>query len=145
MSQENVEVVRSWLRGGAFEADDLARVVARFWDETADYYPVSKFPEAAPCHGREEIVHWMAAYADAWSFDHAIHDVIAVGDDRVLAYSTMRAEGRESGIELEGDIYFCFWLRHRRLLRGEDHLTAKGALDALGLDGDTLEAAELLE
>jgi len=141
MSRQNVEVVRSWLRGDIFDADDLARGVARYWDEQADYYPVSKFPEAASCHGREEIVDWMVAYAEAWSFDHAIHDVIAVGDDRVLAYATMRAEGRESGIELRGDIYFCFWLRHGRILRGEDHLTARGALHALDLDGETLEAA----
>lgn len=34
---------------------------------------------------------------------------------------------------LEGDIYHCFWLGHGRFIRVEDHLTAKGALNALGL------------
>jgi hypothetical protein len=44
---------------------------------------------------------------------------------------------------LEGDIYHCVWLRHGRFLRMEDHLTLRGALDALGLKGDTLQAAGL--
>jgi hypothetical protein len=57
----------------------------------------------------------------------------------------MRAEGRASGVALEGDAYHCFWLRHGRFIRAEDHLTAKGALHALGLSGETLEAAGLSE
>jgi hypothetical protein len=55
------------------------------------------------------------------------------------------AEGRESGLKLEGDLHHCLWLRNGRLLRVEDHLTLAGALRALGLDGDTLEAAGLSE
>ena len=46
-------------------------------------------------------------------------------------------------MKLEGDLYQCLWLRHGRLFRVEDHLTLSGALHALGLTGDTLEAAEL--
>ena len=53
------------------------------------------------------------------------------------------AEGRGSGVPLDDDIYRCFWLRHGRFIRVEDHLTAKGALHALGLKGETLEAAGL--
>jgi hypothetical protein len=48
-------------------------------------------------------------------------------------------------VALGGDIYHCVWLRHGRFIRVEDHLTAKGALDALGLSGETLAAAGLLE
>jgi hypothetical protein len=48
-------------------------------------------------------------------------------------------------VALEGDLYHCFWLRHGRFIRVEDHLTAKGALHALGLTGDALDAAGLRE
>ena len=41
--------------------------------------------------------------------------------------------------------YHCCWLRHGRFIRVEDHLTARGALHALGLSGETLEAAGLRE
>jgi hypothetical protein len=71
--------------------------------------------------------------------------MIEVGDDRVLACATLHAEGRGSGMRLEGEIYHCIWLRHERFFRMEDHLTLAGALRALGLDGDTLEAAGLKE
>jgi len=50
--------------------------------------------------------------------------------------------GRGSGLNLEGDLYQCFWLRHGRFFRVE---TLSGALHALGLHGETLEAAGLSE
>ena len=55
------------------------------------------------------------------------------------------AEGRASGATLEGDIYSCFWLRNGRFFRAEGHVTLAGALQALGVSGDSLEAAGLSE
>ena len=48
-------------------------------------------------------------------------------------------------MDLEGDLYYCYWLRGRRFLRVEDHLTLRGALAALGLEGDSLEAVGLAQ
>jgi hypothetical protein len=74
-----------------------------------------------------------------------VKKLIPVNDDRVLVHLSLRAEGRESGVKLEGDLYQCVWLRHGHFFRWEDHLTLKGALRALGLTGETLEAAGLRE
>jgi hypothetical protein len=145
MSRENVEIVRRWLAAMPRPHEELQAFVDEFWDEHGDYYPVRKFPEAVPCHGREEIARFLTGYTEAWSYRHTIKDLIPVGDDRVLAYATLRAEGYESGAQIEGDLYYCYWLRHGRFFRGEDHLTPKGALRALGLRGDTLEAVGLRE
>jgi hypothetical protein len=57
--------------------------------------------------------------------------------------AAMLAEGRGSGMKLEGDLYICMWLRHGRVFRQEDHLTLGGALHALWLEGDTREAVGL--
>jgi hypothetical protein len=65
--------------------------------------------------------------------------VKAVGDDRVFLHGRIRAEGRVSGVGLEGNLYQCFWLRHGRFIRAEDRLTAKGARHALGLTGESVE------
>ncbi len=92
-----------------------------------------------------EIARFATGYLDAWAYQHTINELIPFGDDRVLAHATLRVAGRESGVEVEGDIYYCFWLRHGRFFRAEDHLTPKRALGALGLTGDTLEAAGLRE
>ena len=144
MSRQNVEAVRRWYAASPVTPGDFQSLIAEIWDPEGDYYPVRKFPEARPCHGRDEVSRFLVDWSDAWvRHDNALRDVIEVGDDRVLACATLQAQGRESGMRLEGDIFFCVWLRHGRLLRVEDHLTLKGALHALGLQGETLAAAGL--
>jgi hypothetical protein len=148
MSQENVEIVRRYMEEPPAEAVPLEGFVdwiRGFWESDGDYYPVRKFPEARPCHGREEIARFFTEYRAAWHYRFLVKDVRGIGDDRVLVHGRISAEGTASGVALEGDIYHCFWLRHGRFIRVEDHLTAKGALHALGLTGDALEAAGLSE
>jgi hypothetical protein len=147
MSEENVEVVRRFfLAALSGSPEEIRASVAGFWDADADYYPVRKFPEAQPCHGLEEIAQFLVRFREAWSrYEDAVQNLIEVGDGRVLVFANLRAEGRESGMKLEGDLYRCMWLRHGRFFRVEDHLTLSGALHALGLQGETLEAAGLSE
>jgi hypothetical protein len=138
MSQENVEVVRGYL------ADDRAH--REVWDQRGDYYPVQKFPESRPCHGIEEIERFHREFREAWEYVNlGIEAITTVADDRVLVSAVLAAEGRESGLNLHSKLYYCFWLRQRRVFRQEDHLTLPGALRALGLSGVTLEAAGLSE
>src|SRR5213080_4305960 len=140
MSQENVEVVRRFIDQYGGAQTDVQRLAADFYEPDADYYPVRKFPEARPCHGVEEIARFLTEYLDAWDrYEMEVKKLIPVGDDRVLARLALRAEGRETGVRLEGDLYQCVWLRLGHFLRWEDHLTLKGALRALGLSGETLE------
>jgi hypothetical protein len=147
MSQENVEVVRRWLAATSHTSPEAAlAAVSEFWDAAADYYPIRKWPEAQPCHGREEFSRFLARSREAFTrFDSAVRWLVEVGDDRVLACVKLHWEGRGSGITLDGEIYYCYWLRHERFLRVEDHLTLSGALHALGLEGETLAAAGLPE
>jgi ketosteroid isomerase-like protein len=152
VSADNLELVHRKL---GFEGDvehlfavagpeEVRRTAAEFWDANADYYPAPKFPEAKPCHGLEEISDFLVRFRETWSrFQWEVQEVTDIGDERALAHLTLHAEGRESGMNLEGDVYQCLWLRHGRLLRVEDHLTLKGALHALGFEADTLEAAGL--
>ena len=144
MSQENVEIVRRWFAPMGEGAEELLAAVSEFCDAAVDYYPVGKWPEARPCHSREELSRFLVQFGEAFSHSEwAVRWLIAIGDDRVLACANLRAQGRGSGINLEDDIYHCFWLRHGRFFRVEDHLTLSGALHALGLEGETLEAAGL--
>jgi hypothetical protein len=147
MSQENVEVVRRWLAATSDASAGAAlAAVSEFWDAAADYYPIRKWPEAQPCHGHEEFSLFLARSREAFTrFDSTARWLVAVGDDRVLACVHLQWEGRGSGITLDGEIYYCYWLRHGRFFREEDHLTLSGALHALGLEGDTLEAVGLTE
>jgi hypothetical protein len=144
VSQENVEVVRYFIQTFEAKREELPSIIDRLWDADADYYPVRKFPESVPCHGHEEIARFMVEFHETWDrFEWPTRQLIAVGEDRVLAITTMRAAGPTSGIRQEGDLFNSVWLRHGRIFRWEDHLTLKGALYALGLHGETLKAAGL--
>jgi len=141
--RNNAQIVRRWVEGlSTLTPEELGRHVAEYCDPDVDYYPARKFAEVQPCHGVEAVSRFLIGYADAWiNLSYAIRDVDEIGDDRVLAQMTIRAEGRESGMRLEGDVYVCVWLRRGRVFRQEDHLTVPGALRALGLEGETLEAS----
>ena len=144
MAVENVEAVRRWNLAMSAGPEETMAAVAELWDPDADFYPVRKAPDAEPCHGQGEVSQFMARFLDAYSVcEWTIHELIAVGDDRVLGCTNLRTEGRGSGIEFDGDVYQCVWLRHGRFVRWENHLTLRGALHALGLHGETLEAAGL--
>jgi hypothetical protein len=147
MSQENVEIVRRWLATtSGVSTEEILATIPEFWDAAADYYPIRKWPEAQPCHGREELSQFFTRLREAFTrVDLAVRWLVAVGDDRVLACVKLHWEGRGSGITLDGEILYCYWLRHGRFLRAEDHLTLSGALHALGLQGETLEAVGLSE
>jgi hypothetical protein len=104
-----------------------------------------RFPESRPCHGHDEIARYLTDYLRAWDrFEFGINRLTAIGHDRVLGHVTVRADGRQSGLRLDGDLYQCVWLRNGRLLRQEDHLTPAGAI-RVGIKGETLEAAGLSE
>src|ERR1044071_3731437 len=101
MSQENVEIVRAFFE--AWNARNTDAVV-ELLDAGVDYFPTRKLPETRPCHGPEEVLHFMARYLDAYSrHEWAIQEVIDVGRDRLLARVNLRVEGRDSGLRLEGD------------------------------------------
>ena len=145
MSEENIATVRRWLEAMSMAPEAFADEIKACWDPDCDYYPVRKFPEARPCHGLEELLRFLVEYRAVWKVRYGIKRLTAVGDDRVLAHGSIGGEGRQSGVQLEGDVYHSIWLRHGRIFRSEDHLTLAGALRALGLSGDSLEAAGLSE
>ena len=90
---------------------EIRKWVAESWDEDGDYYPVRKFPESRPCHGRDEIAAFLIDYARSWArYEHHTVKLIQLGDDRVLLHARLHGEGRESGLSLDGDVYFvlCF-------------------------------------
>src|ERR687897_3139931 len=97
MSRENVEIVRRYLEGteeGMRGSKAIEALVHEFWEPDGDYYPIRGFPEARPCHGREEIVRFFTAFFPAWeNYRYVFKDAAAIGDDRVLVHGAMRGRG----------------------------------------------------
>ena len=125
MAAGNVERTRRWFQAMGEGPEATLTILADHWDADADYYPVRKFPQARPCHGRAEVARFVGPFLEAWSrseWTTRLH---------------LKAEGRMSGTRIQGEMYSCAWLRHGRFFRVEDHLTLKGAMRALGLDEET--------
>src|SRR6478672_383719 len=124
MSQENVEIVRRYLEELPPEGLPLEQNlawIAGFWESDGDYYPVRKFPEARPCHGREDIARFMEEFRTAWEgVRWTVNYLRPVSDDRVFAHAHLGVAGRVSGMAMEGDVFHSFWLRHGRFIRQED-------------------------
>jgi hypothetical protein len=133
--EQNLEAVRRWLHwpDGTTRAD-RARLVDELFDERCDYYPVRAIAEAAPCHGREEVILYMNYFEESWErWDLRLAKLEAIDTVRALAEAHIHAVGKSSGAELDGQIFFSFWFRNGRILRLEDHLTERGAREGLGL------------
>ena len=126
-----MDAVRAYWQVGAPWRD----TVAEFYDENFDYYPVRKWPESHPCHGMDEFESFMAQWADAWDeVDWQPLAIEPIADDRVWMRARFVASGRGSGLEMDGVVHFCLWLRNGRIFRQEDHLTEAGARRGLGLE-----------
>ena len=85
MSQENVEIVGRYLEEmpeATLELGQFPAWVAGFWESDGDDHPVHGFPEARPCHGREEIVNFLAEVRAAWEvWTYVVKDARAIGDN----------------------------------------------------------------
>jgi SnoaL-like protein len=136
MSEGNLEAVRRWLDWPGHPAqEERDRLIDEIWVEDCDYYPVRRFPEAEPCHGREAVRRFMNYFVDAWEhWEVRVVEVATVGDVRALAHTHIRAVGKGSGVDLDGEVFHGFWFRQGRILRLEDHLTERGAREGLGLE-----------
>src|SRR5256885_10918432 len=122
MPGENEATIRRMLDALSARSAEAPAIVGEFWDADGDYYPVRKFPEARPCHGREAVSRFLTDYVEAWSYRYRIDDLIGVGDDRVLVCATLHAKGRGSELRLEGGLYHCIRRPRGRGVRPEDPL-----------------------
>lgn len=130
----NLETVRRYLPGRYDEP--WFEVLPELFDPRCDHYPPLGSPEPDPRHGIKEISAYLREWRSAWEDLRTEVDVTAPDDVRVLARLHISAKGYSSGMDLEQDTFHCFWLRHGRIIRIEDHLTERGARHALGLAED---------
>ena len=132
MSQENVELVRSWLE--AYRAGDHD-LHASFFAEDVEVCPdASRFPEAQPFRGREAFKRFLAEIEQGWegSASLGVGEIFSLGD-RVVARADWGGRGRASGIELRSSLTAIFTVREGQIVRVEYFFDHAQALEAAGL------------
>ena len=130
MSQENVELVRGDF--DAFQEGDLSGILDLMADDLVTY---RSDPDGATYHGKEGFL--QATTAD-WTEDFSEWSVIPEefidAGDRVLVHVRQMARGEASGIPIEGDFWFVFEMRGKRVAKWSFYIRRGEALEAAGLE-----------
>ena len=142
MSEENVEVVRSYYRAvertlsaysaapGRIEDAPFIEDVFAYLDEEVEWrWPLT--PESFRGHVGilRAAADWLEA-VDNWRID--LEEVVEVGD-RVFTSQRVHGDGKGSGVPTDQQVYSVITIRDGRILRIEDHLDRDAALEAAGM------------
>jgi ketosteroid isomerase-like protein len=74
---------------------------------------------------------WRTDVDDFWVESHEVRDL---GGERVLHLGRIQFRGRASGIIVESQLALVVTLRDGKIVRSEDYLSHKEALEAVGLE-----------
>jgi ketosteroid isomerase-like protein len=131
MSQENVEVVRAWIR--ACNGDDPESAVA-LCDPAFEMTEASTLPGAATTSGLDGLRRYFAGWQRNWSdWDWQEEETQNIPPDKVLLMAVLRLRGLRSAIWVEHRWTYLFTVRDGKLLRQDGYHDKAEALEAVGL------------
>src|SRR4029453_14735186 len=136
MSQENVELIRTWyLQFPALNSEALDFMYEQVWDSAIDWRAMAGAPDdLGPIEGRDALRRYNEELLEIFE-DIALEaeEIIDGGEDRVVVVHRMTARARMSGVETELRFAFLCVLRDGRILWGREYATKEEALEAAGL------------
>jgi ketosteroid isomerase-like protein len=90
-------------------------------------------PDAKTYEGRDAAIRSWEDWPQQWEdFRIELVEVIDVDDDTVISVTRQHGRGRDSGIEMEFDVYFVFHARDELMTRLEMFFSREQALKAAG-------------
>ena len=134
MSQENVEIVRQ-LHDAMARRD--AATVLRLYDAEVEW-DTSRTTGSAMgggvFRGHEGLRSFFREWYDAWeNVENRSYELIDGPDDRVVAFLTVLARARSSGIEVEWQMTAVWTIRESKVVRVVWFPTRAEALEVVGL------------
>jgi ketosteroid isomerase-like protein len=121
MSQENVEIVRRFLRADVDEALPYA-------DAGIVWNPIEELPTQGHDAVRASLAHWKAEWDDYKVMPEEFVDL----GDRVVVTVRLRGRGRGSGIEIDARFYDVYTLHDGKIVRMDQFTERAEALEAAG-------------
>ncbi len=135
MSQENVEAFKRGI--AAWNREDIDATLEVF-DPEVEWRPA--VPRllgggTAVYRGRHDVREWLQELDETIAeLRIEISEIRDLGE-RVLAVGQLRRHGRESGAEVESPIGYVVEFKNGKVIRIDDYLEPKEALEAAGLSG----------
>ena len=131
MSQEWVELVRGGIE--AAKRGDLAAFDGFMTPDVVMVQP-PEVPDAKSYKGRGAIVEAMGDWPNQWEdFRMDLIEIIDAGDEVAVGVTRHRGRGRESGIEMDFEVFYVSRGRNGKLARMEMFFNREQALEAAGL------------
>ena len=130
MSQENVELVREWMR--ACNGADAEGAVA-LCDPAFEMTESATLPGPASTSGLDALRRYFAGAQRHWSeWDWQEEEVRDIPPDKVFVIALLRLRGRRSGIWVEHRWAYLFTVRDGKLSRQDSFDDKAQALAAVG-------------
>ncbi len=131
MSQEWVDLVR--LGFEAIERGDLAVFDGMTTDDLVLVQP-PEVPDAKTYEGRSALADSMEDWPNQWEdFRMDLVEIIDAGDEVAVSVTRHRGRGRESGIEMDFEVFYVQRGRDGKLARVEMFFSREQALEAAGV------------
>lgn len=128
MSQENVETVRRTI-----EAVNGGSIAEDCFDANVEYHPMPAAPVPYAYRGVEGVRDGLRSLQEAWSEMRVEAARFIEADDAVVALIRYQVRGRGSGMTMEGEQAWAFWLRKGVICRLDQYAGEDDALKAVGL------------
>jgi ketosteroid isomerase-like protein len=131
MSQEWVDLVR--LGFEAIERGDMAMFDGMTTEDLVLVQP-PEVPDTKTYEGRGAIVDALEDWPNQWEdFRMDLIEIIDAGDEVAVSVTRHRGRGRESGIEMDFEVFYVQRGRDGKLARMEMFFSRAQALEAAGL------------
>ena len=136
MSQENVELIRTWYQQfPALTSEALDFMYEQVWDPAIDWRAMAGAPDdLGPIEGRDAMRRYLEEGLEIFE-DVALEaeEIIDGGEDRVIVVLRFTGRGRLSGVETEFRFATLYMLRDGRIVRGREYATKEESLEAARL------------
>jgi len=129
VAQENVDAFLRDLE--AFQRGDFEAWVANFADD-GEFIP-QRTPIQGSYRGRAGLRQFLADNAKSFELFHPTYDFVHGVGDRVIALGKTRLRGRGGGVEIEAPSALVITYRNGKIVRFEDVVERRKALEAVGL------------
>jgi uncharacterized protein len=131
-SEENVALLRRFYE--SFNQGDLDSVLELCTQDVEIYKDpeVVEMVAAFTPRGQERVAQYLRGWLESWSEYHARPQEFLQSGDEVAALTQLRARGKNSQFEIEGDMADVFTVRAGRIARFRLYIQRSDALGSLG-------------
>ena len=134
-SDKNVKLLRRFYE--SFNQHDLDSVLELCTEDVEVYKnpDVVEMVAAFTPRGQELVAQYLSGWLESWSDYHARPEQFLQSGEEVAVLTQLRARGKNSQFEIEGEMADVFTVREGRIASLRLYIQRHDALDALGITG----------